>query len=93
MQQKLLFKKAVYYKLVAKVNAIKVPSTSGLVSKTQYDSNKQDPEKKIENVKKKKPDTSELIFWFFNFSAEVIEIENKIPITGLVLLLLLMKKL
>ena len=37
-------KKTVYYKLVTKVNAIdaKIPSTSWLVTKTQYDSDKQD---------------------------------------------------
>lgn len=39
----------------SKVNAFdtKVPSTSGLVFKTQYDSEKQNFEKKIEDVDKK----------------------------------------
>ena len=49
--------------LAAKGNAIdtKIPSTSGLVTKTQYDSDKQGLERKIENVDKKKPNTSRLV--------------------------------
>ena len=45
-------KKAVYDKLVIKVNAIntKIPSTSGLLTTTQYDLEKQGLEKKIEDV-------------------------------------------
>ena len=41
-------KKTVYDKLVTKVNGIdtKIPTTSGLVNKTQYVLNKQDLEKK-----------------------------------------------
>ena len=42
-------KKVVYDKLVTKVNAVdtKIPTTIGLVNKTQYNSNKQDLEKKM----------------------------------------------
>ena len=41
-------------KLVTKINAFdtKIPSTSGLVTKTQYDSGKQGPEKKIGDILK-----------------------------------------
>ena len=44
-------KKAMYDKLVIKVNAVntKIPSTSGLVTKTQYNSGKQSFEKKAED--------------------------------------------
>ena len=47
-------KKTVYNQLVRKANAIdtKIPSTSELVTKTQYDSDKQDLEKRIEGVDK-----------------------------------------
>ena len=47
-------KKTVYNQLVSKANAIdtKIPSTSELVTKTQYDSDKQDLEKRIEGVDK-----------------------------------------
>ena len=43
-----------YNQLVSKANAIdtKIPSTSELVTKTQYDSDKQDLEKRIEGVDK-----------------------------------------
>ena len=37
-----------------------MPSTSGLVTKTQYDADKQGLEKKIEEVNKKIPNTSGL---------------------------------
>ena len=52
-----------YDKLVRKVNAIvnKVQITSGLVSKTYYDSDKQNFEKKIENLNKKILNTRGLI--------------------------------
>ena len=40
---------------------IKVSSTKGLVTKTQYDSGKQGLEKKVEGVNKKIPKTSELV--------------------------------
>ena len=39
----------------------KIPSTSGLVTKTRYDSGKQGLEKKIKNVGKKIPDTGWLL--------------------------------
>ena len=42
---KMLSKETVYHKLMTKVNALKVSSTSGLVSKTQCDSDKQNLEK------------------------------------------------
>ena len=47
-------KKTLYNQLVSKANAIdtKIPSTSELVTKTQYDSDKQDLEKRIEGVDK-----------------------------------------
>ena len=50
-----VIKKTVYNQLVTKVNAIdtKIPSTSGLFTETQYNSNKQSLEKKIEDVDKK----------------------------------------
>ena len=52
-----------YDKLVTKLNAIvnKVQSTSGLVFKTYYDSDKQNLEKKIENLNKKILNTRGLI--------------------------------
>ena len=49
-----------YDKLVIKANA-KIPSTSGLVTETQMDSDKQGHEKKIEDVDKEIPNTSGLI--------------------------------
>ena len=51
-------KKTVYDKLIAKVNAI---DTSGFVLKTHYKTDKSDLEKKINDVDKKIPDTSELV--------------------------------
>ena len=71
-------------KLVTKVNAIdfKVSSTSGFVSKTQCNSDKQVLEKNFEDVHEKTPNTSELVEKT-NLNCKVIEIENKIPsITG-----------
>ena len=58
-----VIKKPVYDRLVIKVNAIdnKIPSTSGLVTKIQYDSNKQDLEKKNQDVDQKIPNTSWLV--------------------------------
>ena len=48
-------KKTVYDQLVIKVNAIgtKITNASGLVTKAQYDSYKQDPQKKIKDIDKK----------------------------------------
>ena len=47
--------KTVYDKLVTKFNAIdiKIPITSGLVTKTQYKSGRQGFEKKIKDIDKK----------------------------------------
>ena len=50
-------RKAVYDKLVAKVNAI---DNSGFVLKTKYDTDKSDLEKKINDASKKIQDTSRL---------------------------------
>ena len=68
-----------------KVNAIdtKIPSTSGLVTKTQYDSDKQGLEKKIEDVDKKIPNTSEMVKKT-DYSTIIIEIEKKYGFTVLV---------
>ena len=67
-----------YDKLVAKVNAIvnKVQSTSGLVSKTYYDSDKQNFEKKTENFNKKILNTRGLIEKA-TYNTKRTEIENK----------------
>ena len=51
----------VYDKLVTKINFVKEPSTSGLVIKTQYDSDKHGFEKKIADLPKKVPNTSGLV--------------------------------
>ena len=69
-----------YDKLVLKVNVIdtKIPSTSGLVTKTQYDSDKQRLEKKIEDVDKKIPSTCQLAKKT-DCNTKITEIENKIP--------------
>ena len=72
--------------LVTKVNAIdtKIPSTNGLLTRTQYDWDKQDLERKIEDVDKKIPDTSELAKKT-DYNTSVIVIEKKISsVTGLV---------
>ena len=61
-------KKAVYDKLVTKVNNI---DTSGFVLKTKYDTDKSDWEKKI-------PDTSGLVKKT-DYNAKIIEIEGKTP--------------
>ena len=72
----------------------KVLNTSGFVSKTKYDSEKQNLEKKIEDIDKKVPNINwrRLNNKISNKNNEkrtdytkIIEIENKIPsITGLV---------
>ena len=51
-------KNTVHDTIAAKVNAINKPSTSGLVPKTQYNSNKQSLEKKIKHVDKEIYNTS-----------------------------------
>ena len=52
-----------YNQLVSKANAIdtNIPSTSELVTKTQYDSDKQDLEKRIEGVDKEVLNTNGLV--------------------------------
>ena len=64
----------VYDKLAIKVNAIdtKKPSTSRLVTKTLYNSNKQGLERKIEDVNKKAGQKTV-------YSTKITETENKIP--------------
>ena len=54
-------KETIYDKLVTKVDAIdtEISSTGRLVFKTQYDSGKQNLEKKIEDVNQKIPNTKE----------------------------------
>ena len=77
--------KRLYYKLVIKVNAIdaKTPNTSILVIKTQYNSDMQGFEKKIEDVHKNIPDTSGLVKKT-DHNTKITEIENKIlNVTGL----------
>ena len=64
----ILLRKAIYDKLVAKVNNI---DTSGFVLKTKYDADKSELEKKF-------PDASKLIKKT-DYSAKISEIENKIP--------------
>ena len=69
----MLFKKAVYDKLVANVNNV---GTSRFVLKTKYDIGKSDLEKKI-------PDTNGFVTKI-DYNAKIFEIEGKIPdISGL----------
>ena len=75
-------KKTLYNQLVTKVNAIdtKTPSTSRLVTKRRYDSDKQALEKKIEDGYKKIPNITGQIN-----NTKITEIEKKIPVvTGIV---------
>ena len=75
-----------YNKLITKVNALdnKIPSTSELVSRTQYHSEKQNLGKKIEDVDKKIPNTSKLVKKT-DSNTTITEVKNIIPsITGLV---------
>ena len=69
--------KTVYNKLVIKINAVD-PNTSGLITITQDDSDKQGPEKKIEYVDKKLPYTSRLVK-NTDCNTKITDIENKIP--------------
>ena len=75
-------KKTIYDKFVIKVNAIdtKILSTSGLVTATQYDSDKQGLEKNIADVDKKIPNTDGLVKKM-DYNIKITEIENKIPDT------------
>ena len=62
----------------------KIPSTAGLVFKTQYDSDKQSLKKKIYDVGKHIPNTSGLVKKT-DYNTNITEIKNKIPtLTGLV---------
>ena len=63
--------------LVTKVNAIKVLSTNGLVSKTQYSSDKQNLEKIVRGVNKKMVYTSGLVKKT-DLNNKITEIENQI---------------
>ena len=56
-------KETLYDKSVIKVNVIdtKIPKTNELAFKTQYNSGKQNLEKKMEDVNQKMPNTKELI--------------------------------
>ena len=81
-----IVKKTAHDKLVVKGNAIdtKTPKTSGLVTKTKFDSDKQRLEKNIEDPDKKIPNTSKLVKKN-DYKTKTAEIENKIPsVTGLV---------
>ena len=68
-------KKTVYDKLVTKVNTI---NSSKFVLKTQYDTDKSDLEKKINDANKEIPDTSGLVKKS-DYYAKVSEIKGKIP--------------
>ena len=81
-----VIKKTMYDKFIAKVKAIdiKMQSISGLVTKTNYDSEKQSLEKKIGDVDEKIRNTSELIKNTKN-DTKITNTANKIPrVTGLV---------
>ena len=73
-------KKAVHDNLATKVNAIviKMPSTSGMLTEKQYESDKQGFEKKIEVVDRKIPNISGLVKKT-DYYTMIAEIENKIP--------------
>ena len=78
--------KKLYNQLVTNSNAIntKIPSTSGLFTKTKYNSDKQGLEKIIEDVDKKIPITSGLV-QKTDCNTKITEIENKmLSIIGLV---------
>ena len=79
-------KKIIYNHLLTRFNAVdtKILSTSGLITKTKYDSGKEGPDKKIEYFYKKISSASGLIK-NTDCNTKVAEIENKIPsATGLV---------
>ena len=56
----------------------KIPSTSGLVTKIQYDSGKQGLVKKTEDVEKKIPNTTGLVKKT-ECNTKITEIKSKIP--------------
>ena len=73
-------KKTEYDKLVTKVDNI---DTAGFVLKTKYENVGAELEKKISDVDKKVPDTSNLV-QKTDLNAKITEVEGKIPsITGL----------
>ena len=78
-------RKTLYNELVTKVNVIctRIRSTSRIVNETQYDSDKQGLQKKIEkDIDRKMPNTSGL-FKKTNYNTKMIQLENKIPsVTG-----------
>lgn len=79
-------KKAMYDKLVPKINAVDttVPGTNSINHKTQYDTAKQNLEKKIEHIIKKLPNTSGQVRKT-DLNIKIVKIENKISIViGLV---------
>ena len=78
--------KKLYNQLITNANAIntKIASTSGLFTKTKYDSDKQGLEKIIEDVDKEIPITSGLV-QKTDCNTKITEIENKmLRIIGLV---------
>ena len=78
--------KKLYNQLITNANAIntKIASTSGLFTKTKYDSDKQGLEKIIEDVDKEIPITSGLV-QKTDCNTKITEIENKmLSIIGLV---------
>ena len=80
--------KKLYDTLAIKVNATdtNIPSTSELVTKTQYDSDKESLEKKFDDMDKKIPNTSGLDNKTgYNTKIDMADIESRIPsITGVV---------
>ena len=72
-------KKTVYDKLLTKINVIdtKKPSTSKLITKAQYDSDKHVLEKKIEDFDRKIPNTSGQVKKT-DYNTKITEMENKI---------------
>lgn len=81
-----VIKKTIYDKFVVKVKTIdiKIQNVSGLVTKTNYNSEQEGLEKKIGEVDKKIRNTSGLIR-NTNYNAKITEIEKKIlRVTGLI---------
>ena len=78
-------RKIVQDQLIIKPNAVdaKIASNRILVTKTQYDLDKQDPERKVKDVVKKTVNTNELAKKT-GYSTKIKEIENNISnVTGL----------
>ena len=74
-----IVKKTVYNKLIIRVNTTitKIPSNSGLMTKTQHDSDKKGLTEKTDDVDKKIPKTSRLVKKT-DYYKNIMEIENKI---------------